>query len=117
MGEAASLGIHESQSRLWENLVGRSKSFWQFFLPKAREAFPDTLKDVTLDQWYFAINDVRPSFIRTESDETTYNLHILLRFELEQDLLNGTLAPKDLPGESAIPDSLLTSVNLPLPSL
>lgn len=97
LGQAVSLGIHESQSRMWENLVGRSKAFWQFFFPKAQAAF-DHLKDVTLDQWHFAINDVRPSFIRTESDETTYNLHILLRFELEQALLTGDLNVDDVPG-------------------
>lgn len=96
-GEAVSLGIHESQSRLWENFVGRSRPFWKYFLPRARELFPDVLADVTEDQWYFAINDVRPSFIRTESDEATYNLHILLRFELEQAMLNGDLAPRDIP--------------------
>ena len=97
LGEAISLGIHESQSRMWENLVGRSRAFWKFFMPKAREAFPATLKDVSDDQWYFAVNDVRPSLIRTESDETTYNLHILLRFELEKAMLTGDLNVSDLP--------------------
>jgi carboxypeptidase Taq len=82
---------------MWENLVGRSKSFWTHFLPKAKESFPDVLKDVTLDQWYFAVNDVRPSLIRTEADEATYNLHVMLRFELEQALLTGDLPTKDLP--------------------
>lgn len=96
-GEAVSLGIHESQSRLWENFVGRSRAFWRFFLPKAREAFPEALKGVTDDQWYAAINDVRPSLIRTESDEATYNLHVLIRFELEQAMLNGDVSTKDLP--------------------
>lgn len=95
--DAVSLGIHESQSRMWENFVGRSDSFWRYFLPKAKAAFPETLKDVSLDQWYFAINDIRPSLIRTEADEATYNLHILLRFELEQALLNEELSTKDLP--------------------
>jgi carboxypeptidase Taq len=97
LGEAVSLGIHESQSRMWENLVGRSRSFWRFFMPRARAAFPETLKDVKEDDWYRAVNDVRPSLIRTESDETTYNLHILLRFELEKALLTGDLKPADLP--------------------
>jgi len=97
-GEAISLGIHESQSRMWENLVGRSRSFWTFFLPQARTAFPH-LVDVTDDQWFRAVNDVRPSLIRTESDEATYNLHILLRFELEKVLLTGDLAVADLPAE------------------
>lgn len=96
-GEAISLGIHESQSRLWENFIGRSRPFWKYFLPIAKSTFPDVLSDVTEDQWYFAINDVRPSFIRTESDEATYNLHILLRFELEQAMLAGDLNTKEIP--------------------
>ena len=96
-GEAISLGIHESQSRLWENFVGRGRAFWKYFLPIAKSTFPDTLKNVGEDEWYFAVNDVRPSLIRTESDEATYNLHILLRFELEQAMLNGELKPKDVP--------------------
>lgn len=96
-GDAISLGIHESQSRMWENFVGRGRPFWKHFFPKVRAAFPDALRDVTEDQWHFAVNDVRPSFIRTESDETTYNLHVLLRFELEQALLNDELKPRDLP--------------------
>jgi carboxypeptidase Taq len=97
-GQYVSLGIHESQSRMWENLVGRSRSFWKFFLPKAQAAFPEALAGVSEEEWYRAINDVRPSFIRTESDEATYNLHILLRFELEQALMTDELAVKDLPG-------------------
>jgi len=95
--EAISLGIHESQSRLWENLVGRSRAFWKFFFPAAQQAFPDCLADETLDSFYFAINDVRPSLIRVEADEATYNLHILIRFELERALLNDELAVADLP--------------------
>lgn len=97
LGGFVSLGIHESQSRMWENLVARSRSFWQHFMPRARELFGDTLKDVTDDAWYFAINDVRPSFIRTESDEATYNLHILLRFEIEQAMLKGEIKVMDIP--------------------
>lgn len=97
-GSHASLGIHESQSRLWENFVGRSRPFWEHFLPRARNAFPGALGDVGLDDFYFAINDVRPSFIRVEADEATYNLHIVLRFELEQALLTGDLKPADVPG-------------------
>jgi carboxypeptidase Taq len=96
-GEAVSLGIHESQSRLWENFVGRGKPFWRFFFTEAKAAFPDALADVSLDQWHFAVNDVRPSLIRTESDEATYNLHIMLRFELEQALLREELSAADLP--------------------
>jgi carboxypeptidase Taq len=98
MGSAVSLGIHESQSRMWENLVGRSRSFWTFFLPRARVAFPEALANVSDEQWYRAVNDVRPGFIRVESDETTYNLHILIRFELEQALITGDLSVTDLPG-------------------
>ena len=98
LGHAVSLGIHESQSRMWENLVGRSRAFWSHFLPKARAAFPAALADVTDEQWYRAINDVRPSFIRTEADEATYNLHVLLRFELEQAMVAGDLSIADLPG-------------------
>jgi carboxypeptidase Taq len=98
LGSHVSLGIHESQSRMWENLVGRSRSFWTFFLPRARAAFPEVLGDVSAEDWYRAINDVQPSFIRTESDEATYNLHILLRFELEQAMIAGDLSVADLPG-------------------
>ncbi|QOV89598.1 carboxypeptidase M32 [Humisphaera borealis] len=97
-GDDVSLGIHESQSRMWENLVGRSRAFWKHFMPQARAAFPQALAGVTEDAWYFAINDVRPSLIRTESDETTYNLHVLLRFELERALLRNDLSTNDLPG-------------------
>jgi carboxypeptidase Taq len=97
LGEATSLGIHESQSRTFENLVGRSRSFWECFFPRARQAFPAALADVSLDEFYFAINDVRPSWIRVEADEVTYNLHIMLRFELEQRLVAGSLSADDLP--------------------
>ena len=96
-GEYISLGIHESQSRTWENLVGRSRAFWTFLLPHAREMFAQQLALVNDEEFAFAINDVRPSLIRTESDETTYNLHVMLRFDLERDLLNGSLSTSDLP--------------------
>lgn len=96
IADAISLGIHESQSRMWENLVGRSKAFWTYFAPLAREHFA-TLKGVSDQDMMFAFNDVAPSFIRTESDEVTYNLHILLRFELETALLSRELDAKDLP--------------------
>jgi carboxypeptidase Taq len=95
-GEAISLGIHESQSRLWENLVARSRPFWQHFYPAAQAKFP-ALADVALDDFYFAINHVEPSLIRVEADEATYNLHILIRFELEQALLADDLSVADLP--------------------
>jgi carboxypeptidase Taq len=98
LGEAVSLGIHESQSRLWENLVGRSRAFWQYFYRLAQQHFPAALGDVPLDNYYFAINAVQPSLIRVEADEATYNLHILIRFELEQALLEDDLAVADLPG-------------------
>src|SRR5438045_990144 len=98
MGSAASLGIHESQSRLWENQVGRGRPFWEHFFPRARQVFLDTLRDVKLDDFLFAINDVQPSFIRVEADEATYNMHIILRFELEQSLVSGDLKPADVPG-------------------
>ena len=76
LGEAVSSGIHESQSRLWENLVGRSLPFWEYFYPHAQRLFPQALGDVPLGDFHFAINDVRPSLIRIEADEATYNLHI-----------------------------------------
>ncbi|MEX2186306.1 MAG: carboxypeptidase M32 [Pirellulales bacterium] len=96
-GEAISLGIHESQSRMWENLVGRSQPFWRHFYPQAVAAFPEALADVPLDAFHFAVNNVQPSLIRVEADEATYNLHILVRFELEQALINDELPIGDLP--------------------
>lgn len=96
-GSTVSLGIHESQSRLWENLVGRSRGFWHYFLPLAQEIFGPTLADVTVDQMHFAVNAVKPTFIRTEADEVTYNLHVIVRFELERALINGDLEVDDLP--------------------
>lgn len=91
LGHSASLGIHESQSRLWENLVGRSRPYWQFFFPQLQATFPQQLAAQTAESFYRAINTVRPTFIRVEADEVTYNLHTLLRFELEVDLLEGRL--------------------------
>jgi carboxypeptidase Taq len=99
IAESASLGIHESQSRMWENQVGRSKEFWVYFLPQAKRVFRSALGDVTLDDFYGAINTVSPSYIRVEADEATYNLHILLRFELERSIVKGDLQPADIPGE------------------
>jgi carboxypeptidase Taq len=96
-GDPVSLGIHESQSRMWENLVGRSLGFWRFFYKFTQETFP-ALQGVPLPVFHFAVNEVRPSQIRTEADEVTYNLHILLRFELERVLMNGDLSVSDLPG-------------------
>ncbi len=95
-GQSISLGIHESQSRMWENLVGRSRGFWQSFYPRAQELFSD-LGDVNLEAFHFAVNQVAPSLIRVEADEVTYNLHIIFRFELERELINGGLEVQDLP--------------------
>jgi carboxypeptidase Taq len=98
MGSCASLGIHESQSRLWENQVGRSRPFWEHFFPRLQQTFPGTLDDVALDEFIFAANNVEKSFIRVEADEATYNMHIILRFELEEALVRGDLKPGDVPG-------------------
>ncbi len=97
-GESVSLGIHESQSRMWENMVGRSRSFWKYFFPRAQKTFPESLGGVSLEQFYFAVNDVRSSYIRVEADEATYNLHILLRFEMESAFFNGDIDIADVPG-------------------
>lgn len=96
-GEYVSMGIHESQSRLWENLVGRRRSFWRFFYPKLQAALPSTA-GISEDDWSRAVNHVEPGYIRVESDEVTYNLHLLLRFELEKALITGDLSVADLPG-------------------
>ena len=97
-GVPCSLGIHESQSRFWENLIGRSRPFWRHYHPLLKEAFPGTFDDVTDEDFYRAVNTVAPSLIRVEADEVTYNLHIILRFELEVLLVAGELAVADLPG-------------------
>jgi carboxypeptidase Taq len=96
-GCACSLGIHESQSRFWENVVGRSRPFWDHYFPSLQRTFPGVLDDVTVDTFYRAVNSVQPSLIRVEADEVTYNLHIVLRFELERALLHGQLEVADLP--------------------
>ncbi len=95
--EAISLGIHESQSRFWETFIGQSKPFWKGFLPKLKATFKPKLDKVTLESFYRGINKVSPSFIRVESDEVTYCLHVILRFELEKSLIEGSLSPADLP--------------------
>ena len=97
LGMNAGMGVHESQSRLWENQVGRSRAFWRYFEPRFRAAFPTQTQAVTSDELYLAINAVAPTLIRVDSDEVTYNLHIILRFEIEQRLFAGTLAIRDLP--------------------
>jgi carboxypeptidase Taq len=96
-GGPCSLGIHESQSRMWENLVGRSRPFWQFFYPRAQEAFPEQLRGVELERFLAGINRVNPSLIRIKADEVTYGMHVMLRFELEQDLIHGRVQVRDLP--------------------
>ena len=96
-GTYASLGIHESQSRLWENFVGRSRAFWKYCFPLAQQAFPEALSGVLAEDFLLAINEVRPSLIRVEADEATYNLHIVIRFEIEQALIAGDLRVADLP--------------------
>jgi carboxypeptidase Taq len=98
LGDSVSLGIHESQSRLWENCVGRSRAFWRFFYPILQQIFHHQLRSVDVEQFYAAINCVKPSFIRVEADELTYNLHVMLRFEIEQDLIEGKTQPDELPG-------------------
>ncbi len=97
VGEAPSLGAHEAQARLWENAVGRRRSFWEHFFPLARRDFPEALGDVGLAEFYFAVNGVEPSLIRVRADEVTYDLHILARFRLERVLIAGDLLPADLP--------------------
>jgi carboxypeptidase Taq len=98
LGDSVSLGIHESQSRMWENCVGRSRAFWRFFYPMLQQTFHHQLRALDGEQFYAAINRVKPSLIRVEADELTYNLHIMLRFEIEQDLIEGRTRPEDLPG-------------------
>ncbi len=98
LGEALSLGIHESQSRLWENCVGRSRPFWRCFYPMLQQTFPEALAGVNQADFHAAINRVKPSLIRVEADELTYNLHIMLRFEIELDVIEGRSAVEDLPG-------------------
>ncbi|MEL7472396.1 MAG: carboxypeptidase M32, partial [Planctomycetota bacterium] len=98
LSHAISLGIHESQSRMWENLVGRSKAFWTWALPIANKHFGGALSAQTPETMERAVNTASPSFIRVEADEATYNLHVLLRFELERALLRGDLHAKDVPG-------------------
>ena len=97
LADGTSLGIHESQSRMWENLIGRSLPFWRHFFPKLREIFPSQLEDIGVESFWKAVNTVKPSFIRVEADEVTYSLHIILRFRLETELVTKKLAVDDLP--------------------
>jgi carboxypeptidase Taq len=97
LGSGTSMGVHESQSRLWENVIGRSRGFWEHFYPQLQATFPEQLARVPLETFYRAINKVERSLIRTDADEVTYNLHIMMRFDLELELLEGRLKVKDLP--------------------
>jgi carboxypeptidase Taq len=97
LGMGTSAGVHESQSRLWENFVGRGRAFWDHFYPVLRDTFPDQFRQTGLETFYRAINKVQRSLIRTDADEVTYNLHIMMRFDLELELLEGNLNVKDLP--------------------
>ena len=108
-----SLGVHESQSRLWENLVGRSPAFWTHWLPRLRDRFPLSLRDIDLDAFMRAINVVRPTLIRVEADEVTYSLHVILRFELELGLIDGTLDVIDLPAAWAAKMKQFLGVDVP----
>lgn len=96
-GQACSLGIHESQSRFWENIIGRSKGFWDAYFEIVNKLSENAFGGVSLDDFYKGINCVSPSFIRVEADEVTYNLHIILRYEIEKEIINGSLKAKDLP--------------------
>jgi carboxypeptidase Taq len=97
LADGPSMGIHESQSRLWENAVGRSRAFWQHYLPKLQQRFPESLTSIDVDDIYRVVNAVRPGVNRVESDEVSYNLHIVLRYELELALLSGELQVEELP--------------------
>lgn len=97
LGTGVSMGVHESQSRFYENIIGRSKPFLGFLLPKLQELFPENFADIDLDMFYRAVNKVQPSLIRTEADELTYPFHIMVRYELEKRLMDGSLAVAELP--------------------
>jgi carboxypeptidase Taq len=97
LAHGTSAGVHESQSRLWENVVGRSRGFWEYYFPRLQAVFPEQLGQVDAEAFYRAVNSVERSLIRTDADEVTYNLHVMLRFDLELQLLEGTLAIQDLP--------------------
>jgi carboxypeptidase Taq len=97
VGQHTSLAMHESQSRLWENLVGRGLPFWRFFYPRLQSRFPEQFRGVDLEHFFAAVNKAEPSLIRIEADEVTYGMHVILRFELEQDIINGRVALADLP--------------------
>jgi carboxypeptidase Taq len=98
LGEATSLGMHESQSRLWENNIGRSLSFWKYYYPELQKRFPGQLAKISVEEFYNGINKVEPSLIRTEADELSYHFHIIIRYELEKKLIEGSIKTNDLPG-------------------
>jgi len=97
LGDGTALSTHESQARLWENHIGRSRPFWRHYLPRLKDTFPDALGDAALEPFYRAINRVTPSLIRVEADEVTYHLHVMLRFELGRGLIDGSVSVNDLP--------------------
>jgi len=97
MGQAVSLGVHESQSRMWENMVGRSRGFWQYYIDEFKSCFNHLPSDLDIDTLHRAVNTVQPSLIRVESDEATYNLHIMVRYEIEKQLVNGNIKVSELP--------------------
>lgn len=98
LGEYGSLSIHESQSRLWENCIGRGKAFWNYYFPKLKEFFPKQFENIEVEQFITSINKVKPSLIRTEADELTYHFHVMVRYQLEKQLINGDIQVKDIPG-------------------
>ena len=112
-GEACSYSMHESQSRLWENNVGRSFGFWQHYFPELLKYFPEQFKSITTEQFYNSINKVQPSLIRTEADELTYHFHVYIRYELEKRLMEGLLQPKDIPAFWKEQYKTLLDINVP----
>lgn len=113
LGEYASLGIHESQSRLWENCLGRGKAFWQYYYPRLQQYFPQQFNNITKEHFLSAINKVQPSLIRTEADELTYHFHVMVRYELEKCLIEGSLQVKDIPVYWNDQYKLLLEVDVP----
>ena len=97
LADGCSMGIHESQSRMWENIVGRSREFWNYWYPTFQKYFPENLSDYPMEEFYRSVNVVKPSFIRVNADEVTYGLHIILRFEIERDLIEGKIDVNELP--------------------
>ncbi len=96
ISDSPSLGLHESQSRFWENMIGRNKEFWKYFYPVFKKTAPTNFKDISFDNWYNIVNQVRPSLIRVEADELTYCLHVILRFEIETGLMDEKISVNEL---------------------